>query len=198
MAKRRKKKTRFLNVVIASLVGALAMALLLFGLFRILKGDRLLNYPVLYRDEIIRAAGENGVSPAYVAAVAMTESSYRPDAVSSVGARGLMQVMPETGKWIAGKFGEAFTEDSLFVPEVNLRYGAWYLGWLLKRYDGDMRCASAAYTAGFGNVDSWLKDPACSDDGKTLKRMGFSSTETYVNRVLMYYDYYAKQYEDAP
>lgn len=195
MANRRKKKKNPLSVVIAVLTGLLVMALLAFGLFRVLKSDRLLGYPVLYREEITQIARDNGLSPAYIAAVVMTESSYRPNVVSSVGARGLMQIMPETGEWIASKLGEEFTADDLFQPEVNLRYGGWYLAYLMNRYGGDMRCASAAYTAGLGNVDKWLQDPACSDDGKTLKKMGFSSTDTYVNRVLKYYDYYAKKYE---
>ena len=65
----------------------------------------------------------------------------------------------------------------------------------MERYSGDMRCATAAYHAGQGTVDSWLGDPAYSSDGVTLDKIGYESTATYVNRVMKYYDYYTEAYE---
>ena len=149
---------------------------------------------VEYEDLIRKYAQENDIPPAYVASVIMAESSYRTDAVSSVGARGLMQIMPATGEWIAGKFDDEYNVDSLFDPETNIRYGCWYLGFLMSRYDGNMSCSSAAYHAGQGKVDEWLKDPAYSADGKTLDVIAYDSTATYVGRILNYYDYYEDIY----
>ncbi len=153
-----------------------------------------LTYIVEYTDEIRAAADENGLEPAYVAAVVMAESSYRTDAVSSANAQGLMQLLPSTAEWIAGKFDETYSEGVLFDAETNLRYGCWYLGWLMRRYDGDMRCASSAYHAGQGTVDKWLQNPEYSQDGKTLDVIPFDSTRIYVDRVLKYYEKYEEVY----
>lgn len=152
------------------------------------------NYPVEYESLIRAYAAENGLQPAYVASVILAESSYRPEAVSSVNAQGLMQILPSTAEWIAGKFDEAYTENCLFDPETNIRYGCWYLGFLMNRYDGDMKCASAAYHAGQGTVDKWLDDPNYSSDGKTLDTIASEATNTYVARVLRYYEKYAEIY----
>lgn len=152
------------------------------------------TYPVEYEDLIRRYAAENDLEPAYVAAVVLAESSYRADAVSSVNAQGLMQILPTTGEWLSGKFDEAYVEGCLFDPETNLRYGCWYLGWLMDRYDGDMSCASSAYHQGQGTVDGWLQNPEYSADGKTLTNIPSEATKTYVDRILKYYEKYEEIY----
>lgn len=156
-------------------------------------------YPLRYTREITSAAAEFGVDEAYLYAVVLAESSFRPDAVSNVGAMGLMQIMPDTGAWIAKKLdmGDTYTADMLTDPAVNTRLGAWYLHFLLDRYDGDMRCASAAYHAGQGTVDKWLADPAYSSDGQTLAVIAYDSTDNYVNKVMRYYDEYTSLLSQA-
>ena len=181
-----------LVVLILALAGLAAWAL--FGRYPQLTVQ---NYPVAYEDLIRACAAENGLDPAYPAAVILAESSYQPEAVSSANAQGLMQLLPDTADWIAGKFDETYAEGCLFDPETNIRYGCWYLGFLMRRYNGDMTCASAAYHAGQGTVDKWLADPAYSADGATLDRIGYGSTETYVQRVLKYYEKYAEIYARA-
>lgn len=161
----------------------------------LLKKGEARRYPVKWESEIRAAAEERGVPTAYLASVILAESSYRPEAVSSAGARGLMQIMPETGAWIADKLGEEFNADSLFDPEVSIRYGAWYMGWLSDRYNGDLTCASAAYHSGQGAVDQWLKDPAYSRDGKTLYAFPSKTVETYVERIRKYYKHYGRIYD---
>lgn len=152
------------------------------------------RYPMEYTDLIRSQAAQEGLEPAYVAAVILAESSYNPQAVSSVNAQGLMQIMPETGAWIAGKFDETYVDGCLFDPETNIRYGCWYLGYLLRRYDGDKMCSTAAYHSGQGTVDGWLADPEYSADGKTLKNIGGPRANTYVGRVLEYYEKYTELY----
>ena len=191
----RKRRSSPWSVVLAVLAALAVMCVLAVCLMR-LDFFRAVRYPVEYVTEIQAAAEENSIPAPYIAAIIMAESSYNPGAVSSVGARGLMQIMPETGEWISGKFGEEFSEDALFTPEVSIRYGAWYLGFLMDRYGGDMRCATAAYHAGQGTVDKWLADPELSADGKTLTKIEYDSTNTYVERVLKYYEYYANAYEE--
>ena len=180
-------------VVLALAFGGLG-AWLIFGAR---PGVMVQTYPMEYVELIRAQAAENDIPPAYVAAVILAESSYRPEVVSSANAQGLMQLLPDTAAWIAGKFGEAYVEGCLFTPETNVKYGCWYLGFLMRRYGGDMRCASAAYHAGQGNVDKWLKNPEYSADGATLDAIPFDSTNTYVQRVLKYYEKYEALYGAA-
>ena len=155
-----------------------------------------MRYPMEYTGLIRENAYLQGIEPEYASAIILAESSYNPQAVSGVNAQGLMQIVPKTGKWIAGKFDESYVEGSLFSPEVNIRYGCWYLGYLLRRYDGDKVCATAAYHAGQGEVDSWLANPAFSYDGKTLYAMEGEKTTTYVDRVMKYYEKYKEIYAE--
>lgn len=177
-----------------TLVAALlAISLIAIG-YIALNRSKWARYPVLYTDEITRAADENGIPAPYVAAVIMAESSYNPQALSHVGAMGLMQIMPDTGAWIAGKLSERYDPARMYDPDTSIRYGSWYLGFLMERYGGDMISATAAYHAGQGTVDGWLKDPAYSLDGRTLYGIGYETTAKYVKRVLSLYDYYQKAY----
>ena len=192
-ARRRRQRRRTMLAVLASaLVGLIAL-----GAWALIhRGGAPLfdRYPMRYEAEIRQAAAEFSLDPAYVASVALAESSFDAEAVSSVGAIGLMQIMPSTGEWIAGKLDEAFDAQRLYEPSVNLRYGCWYLRFLLDRYDGDMRTASTAYHQGQGRVDEWLQDPEYSEDGKTLSVISSSVTDTYVNRIMENYAHYQELY----
>lgn len=179
-------------IVLAALAAAAVIAVMMLRL----KDSRAAKYPVLYVDEICAAAAENSIPAPYIAAVIMAESSYDPHAVSSVGAQGLMQIMPETGRWISVKLDDEYTDQRMFDPGACIRYGSWYLGFLMDRYSGDMRCATAAYHAGQGTVDKWLADSAYSSDGVTLSQIGYDTTSVYVERVLKYYEYYANAYAE--
>ena len=189
----RKRQSPF-AAVIAVLFAIIVMCVLAVAIMRI-DNSKVARYPVLYTGEILAAAADNSVPAPYIAAIIMAESSYDPNAVSSVGACGLMQIMPDTGVWIAGKFDEEFSQEALFEPSTSIRYGGWYLGFLMDRYGGNMRCATAAYHAGQGTVDKWLKNPEYSSDGMTLNVIPYDSTNTYVDRVMKYYDYYSLEYE---
>jgi soluble lytic murein transglycosylase len=152
-------------------------------------GDRL---PLAYQDEIKKYAAAYDLDPARVAAVIYCESSFQPEAVSSAGARGLMQIMPETGGWIAEKLKDTsyYTDEKLFEPELNIRYGCWYLNYLDGRYDGDLTKATAAYHAGGTRVDEWLADKEYSTDGVTLATIPYDSTRAYVANVKTAYEHY--------
>ncbi len=127
------------------------------------------------------------LEPALVAAVIFTESKFNARAKSSAGAIGLMQLLPDTARGIAIRTGgTAFVVDDLYVPELNVRYGSWYLRHLLDRY-GDERTALAAYHAGQGNVDSWRRD------GVGIQ---FPETRSYVDKVERLKGVYASAYAD--
>ncbi len=143
------------------------------------------RYPLEY-EQIIRTHADNHhLDPALLAAVVYVESRFDPNARSTAGAIGLMQLLPDTAKGIALRTGgRRFVVADLRDPEINVRYGSWYLDHLRTRYD-DIRTALAAYHAGQGNVDAWLRDGA---------RIEFPETRSYVDEVTRLRDVYAKAY----
>ncbi len=199
-ASRAAGKRRRLRRCLCALVSMGILAILLVCIFVVQPrgdgGGRIDPYPLKYVELIRENAARQGVDPAYIAAVILAESSYDPLAVSSVNAQGLMQIIPDTGVWLAGKFDEEYSEGCLFDPATNIRYGSWYLGYLLRRYDGDMRCSTAAYHSGQGTVDGWLEDPAYSSDGRTLEVIAGKNASSYVDRVLKYYEKYEQIYAE--
>lgn len=134
-------------------------------------------YPLRYEETIREASEENGLEPAFVAGVVYTESRFRPAAESHREAYGLMQLLPQTAEFIGKKSG---IKGDYRDPEVNLRLGAWYLGYLEGRYQGDERLMLAAYNSGEGTVDGWL-----SEEGfDVAKDIPFTETREYVEDVL--------------
>ena len=155
------------------------------------------QHPLYYADTITAYADAQELDPALVAAVILCESSYDPKAESRLGARGLMQLMPDTAEWVAHKLGEDgadYSFDNLYDPQTNIRFGTWYLGYFSRRSNGDPTKIVCAYHAGQGNVDSWLKNPQYSSDGVTLDVIPTQDTATYASRVLRARDIYRKYY----
>ena len=188
-APRRRRHLRLFLLLCALALFALACALIYPSV------SRNAMYSTQYEDLVDAAAREFGLDRAHIYAVIQCESGFRKDAVSSAGAMGLMQIMPETGQCIAGKFGEEelFAQDMLFEPEMNIRYGCWLLSYLSGRYGGDMDTVSAAYHAGIGNVGKWLDDAKYSADGLTIDTTPFPGTNRYMEKVRKAYEVYAKK-----
>jgi soluble lytic murein transglycosylase len=146
-----------------------------------------LRYPLAY-EHLIRGHAENyDLDPALLAAVIYRESKFDPDARSSSGAVGLMQLLPDTARGIAvNTGGEKFVVSDLENPEINIRYGSFYLRRLLRKYE-DERLALAAYNAGQANVDRWI------EEGGEIQ---FPETEQYVEEVVELRDVYARAYAE--
>lgn len=142
-------------------------------------------YPQNYSDKVEKYSEEFGVKESLVYAVIRTESGFRAEVESSVGAMGLMQIMPETFEWLQNmKDGEIiYSSSDLLSPEINIEYGTYFLSYLLSHYDGNEMLAVAAYNAGMTNVDNWLSDEQYSQNGITLSDIPFSETSQYVERV---------------
>lgn len=160
--------------------------------------ERLLReYPVAYVDTIAHYADEYDLDPFLVLAVMRAESSFKSDAVSSAGAVGLMQIMPDTGAWIAHKLDmdDVYEESMLFEPDYSVRFGCWFLRFLTDRFDGVCRHIVAAYNAGHGSVEKWLADPAYAVDG-LLVNIPFPETARYVEKVETAYEAYRTLYPD--
>jgi soluble lytic murein transglycosylase len=132
-------------------------------------------YPLRYSTNVRVYASQDHLDPALLAAVIETESKFNPEARSTAGAVGLMQLTPTTAKGIAQYTGGSrFQLSDLTNPDINIRYGAWYLGHLLDRYHGDERLALAAYNAGEENVDRWQSEHL---------GIQFGETRDYVDKV---------------
>lgn len=142
-------------------------------------------YKQEYSEYVTEYADKYDVDEALVYAVIRTESGFREDVKSSAGAVGLMQIMPDTFKWLQEKESGSvkYGADKLTDPEINIRYGTYYLSYLLSHYNGNEELAIAAYNAGMTNVDKWLKDERYSEDGESLKKIPYKETAKYVKRV---------------
>lgn len=142
------------------------------------KGIQEVSLPLRHENVIRQQAEEKGVDAALIAAVIYTESRF-VDQTSHAGARGLMQITPETAADIERlSGGTTFNTDDLSDPEINIRYGTFYLKHLLDTYDGDVVAALAAYNAGPGNADRW------GGSGMDLDDIDYSETKEYVKNVL--------------
>jgi len=143
------------------------------------------RYPLEYEHIVRGHAANHDLDPALVAAVVYVESRFDPNARSSSGAIGLMQLLPDTAKGIALRTGgDRFVVADLRDPEINIRYGTWYLDHLRDRY-GDAKLALAAYHAGPGSVDHWRAEGLA---------IPFAATREYVAEVERMQAVYADAY----
>lgn len=169
---------------------ALCLTVIFFGSVSILKT----LYPSDYGEFVEKYAKENNLSEYFVCAVIECESGFNKDAVSYADARGLMQLTPETFQWLQNKKGEELSDEMLFDPETNIKYGCYFYGILMKEY-GKEETAVAAYHAGMGNVSKWLKNKEYSRDGRTLDDIPFRNTKKYVEKVIKTKNIYSKLYK---
>lgn len=144
-----------------------------------------------YTSSIQHWSDEYGIDPALIKAVIYRESHYDPSAISSAGARGLMQLMPDTGTWMAQKAGISnYTEDSLFDPDLNIRLGTRYLHYLSGLFEGDPVLVVCAYHAGAGNVRTWVQNHSTDGTHLAISQIPMSDTRTYAERVMQSYAIY--------
>lgn len=154
--------------------------------------DPEIRFPLPWRAEIEHAAALEGLPPYLVFSVVRNESAFQVDAGSGVGALGLMQLMPATGRETAQRLGVPVTDDAdLLDPRLNLRLGSHYLARMLGRYEGNLAMAAAAYNAGPGRVAKWRPASGCRDAEAWIERIPFRETHAYVRRVLAYHLVYA-------
>lgn len=152
-------------------------------------------YPQPHRDLVITASLEYEVDPYLVFGIIRAESKYQTAARSPVGARGLMQIMPETAEWIASQKGIAdFDTDTLHDPQVNVDFGCWYLASLSREFNGQVPLMVAAYNAGRGTVQQWVAKGTWNGDPDDLENIPFDETREYVRNVLKNYEAYKAIY----
>lgn len=174
--------------VLRGLVAVILVAVVaVVGVFPILTW----YYPLRYWESVQRHAGLYQLDPLLIAAVMRVESAYDRYAISSKGARGLMQIMPETAIWAAEQMGlEGFRVEQLFDPDVNIAIGVWYLATLREQFGGEMIPALAAYNGGRSNVLRWLRESAWSGQFETVDDIPFPETRGFVRKVVSAYQWY--------
>lgn len=145
--------------------------------------DMAQRFPTPYRDEVVSKANEIGLDPAYVYGLIRQESRFIMDARSSVGAAGLMQVMPSTARWVAKKVGLDYTRSALHERDFNLKLGTHYLKLVLDGFGGSMAMGAAAYNAGPGRPRRWREGPLL-DAAIWAENIPFNETRDYVKKVL--------------
>ena len=151
-------------------------------------------YPLGWRDALTAAAGRASLDPFLVAAVVREESSFYPQARSRVGARGLMQLMPDTGRAVAQARQIPFPDvEVLDHPVTNLEIGTIFLGGLLREF-GDARRAAAAYNAGPTRAREWWANRKTDDLEVWVEQIPFNETRAFVKRVMLSWQEYQRVY----
>jgi peptidoglycan lytic transglycosylase len=193
-ARTRRRRLRLLAAVV--LVGVVATVAII-GAGRIGDAVREITLPLRHDDIIRQQAAEKHLDPALIAAVIYEESRFH-DQTSRAGARGLMQITPETADFIARRSGGyRFREEDLATPQINIAYGAYYLRYLIDHYGGSETLAIAAYNAGQTNVDRWVRDAGGPEAFDTARHIKFPETRAYVANVQerrrQYREHYASE-----
>jgi soluble lytic murein transglycosylase len=176
----------------AALLGFLLVLILGFAVVLPVadKAVKEVTLPLRHEDIIRQQARDKDLDPSLIAAVIYAESHFR-DQTSHAGARGLMQITPQTADEIARKSGGTeFEQGDLATPQINISYGSWYLRWLLDRYGDNKTLAVAAYNAGSGNVDRWI----AQDPSMRVDEIPFPETRAYVAKVLDAHRDYREEY----
>src|SRR2546423_5343100 len=174
------RRRRFIAAVVAITTLGLAAVVLYPMLHHAVKE---ITLPLRHEDIIRQQAARKHLDPALIAAVIYAESKFNARD-SSTGAKGLMQIQPDTARFIARRSGgTAFTVGDLSDPQTNISYGSYYLRYLLDRYDGNATLALAAYNGGETNVDGWIRTSGRGRVGFRESDIPFSETRAYVDRV---------------
>lgn len=190
-----KRKPLTLLIVFLSLIAVCAALCFIFEP----NIDRAL-YPREYSAYVEKYAKQYDVPQNLIYAVIRTESDFQADAVSAVGAVGLMQMMPSTFRWLSDDMlGEYLEDGMLYDAETNIRYGVYYLRRLYDRY-GNWPTACAAYNAGNGRVDGWLEDSSLTNlqGHLIIDRIPIGETRIYVRRIQKAYQAYQRLYPSLP
>lgn len=193
MIRNRRKRSKAPIIIVGILIFALIIGVAGFFGYRYYIYNA---YPLEYQDYVERYAKENNINKYMVYAVIKTESGFKPDAVSNVGARGLMQIMEDTFEWIKFKSGdEDVVYYDMYDAESNIKYGCRLLGYLTEEF-GNVEAVAAAYHAGRGNVNEWLADKRYSVDGVHLDEIPISDTAHYVSKIKKAMNKYVKLYNN--
>ena len=191
----RVRRRRFVALAVAAVLGGVVAAAV-SGLGPLGDAVREITLPLKHDDIIRQQADDKDLDPALIAAVIYEESRFR-DQTSHAGARGLMQITPETADFIARRSGgNRFVQEDLATPQINIAYGSYFLRYLIDHYDGNETLAVAAYNAGQTNVERWVAKAGGPDAFDSARHIPFPETRAYVVNVSAKRESYRKYYAD--
>ncbi len=153
------------------------------------KAKKFFSYPTDYEEYVLKYSKEYDIDPRFVFAVIYTESHFDPNAVSDVGARGLMQIMPDAFDWIKFRLDDTrdITFDDMFDPQLNIQYGTYMLSYLYEDF-GSFELAAGAYHQGMNAVQAWIDDGTIDPDNFSidagLDDMPSDPTRNYIYKVM--------------
>jgi len=148
------------------------------------------RFPLAYSDQLLRQSSKHHIDPAWTFAIARRESSFMTDASSGAGAKGLMQLLPSTARYLAKK---KIKTSVLFDPDTNAQFGTQYLSYLMEKMDNNSVLATASYNAGWRRVRKWLPDEGSMPIDIWIETIPYKETRNYVKAVLAYREIYATQ-----
>lgn len=184
-----RKKTKILIVV------SLTILIILFGILKIQNFILKKIYKTNYSEYVYKYSEENNIDPLLTFAIIKAESNFNRNIKSKSGAIGLMQLMESTAIEQAEEVNEEIiVTESLYNPEINIKIGTKYYSKLIKKYDNYL-LALAAYNAGIGNVDNWIKQGVIKADGSDIENIPFKETNNYVRKIVRDYKIYNKLYK---
>ena len=185
-----KKKTKILIIVL------LIIFIILFGILKIQNFILKKIYKTQYSEYVYKYSEENNIDPLLTFAIIKAESNFNRNIKSKSGAIGLMQLMESTALEEAEEVNEEIiVTESLYNPEINIKIGTKYYAKLIKKYNNNTLLALAAYNAGIGNVDSWIKQGIIKEDGTDIENIPFKETNNYVRKIVRDYKIYQKLYK---
>ena len=152
-------------------------------------------FPQAFKGWVLKYSSKANLSEEWVWAIMRSESMYKPDVISPVGAKGLMQLMPYTARNLARLAGEAASQNpNLIEPEVSIKYGAQYLARLKEKFKGNLPLAAAAYNAGPHRIEGWLINFGHLDTDEFIEHIPFLETRNYVKKVVRNHTFYRRLY----
>ena len=146
-----------------------------------------------YSEYVSKYAEEYDIDENLIYALIKAESNFNEKAVSHQNAKGLMQLMQSTAQDLANRSQIKLTKDNILEPEININLGTQYIALLLNKYDS-IEVALAAYNAGSGNVDRWIKNGTIKSDGSDIENVPYKETNTYVRKIMRNYKMYNELY----
>lgn len=153
-------------------------------------------YKQEYSEYVNKYAEINGIDPMWIYTIIKVESNFNKDATSNSGAKGLMQLMENTANEMAKSVSlEGFNRDMLYDPEINIMLGTKYFDQLLSKYNENYYLAIAAYNAGIGNVDEWIRKGIIKSDGSDIENIPYKETNMYVRKTIKCYSIYEELYK---
>ena len=189
MNKKNKKTRKKVNILFRILLISITIVMIVLSSKAFNKIVKKKLYKKEYTEYVSKYAEEYNVDENLIYALIKAESNFNAKAVSHQNAKGLMQLMQSTAQDLANRSQIELTKDNILDPDININLGTQYIASLLNKYDS-IEVALAAYNAGSGNVDKWIKNGTIKSDGSDIENIPYKETNTYVRKIMRDYKIY--------